>query len=106
MNSQVSETFSSQHRVLELGSEPQVIHARNDAEDHEVYMGEVSGITLAKLYERFGIPLLDGNVRHFLGQVGPNKGIAQTLEESPSISVHTTMVLPWLLKMQGSHLML
>ena len=80
---QVSEHSHLSIEFSELGSEPQVIHARNDAEDHEVYMGVVSGITLAKLYERFGIPLLDGNVRHFLGQVGPNKGIAQTLEESP-----------------------
>jgi len=78
----------SEHSLLnimfsELGQPPQVIHARNDADDHEVFMGVVSGITLAKLYERFGIPLLDGNVRHFLGQVGPNRGIAETLEESP-----------------------
>ena len=78
----------SEHSLLnimfsELGQPPQVIHARNDADDHEVFMGVMSGTTLAKLYERFGIPLLDGNVRHFLGQVGPNRGIAETLEESP-----------------------
>ena len=65
---QVSEHSHLSIEFSELGSEPQVIHARNDAEDHEVYMGVVSGITLAKLYERFGIPLLDGNVRHFLSR--------------------------------------
>ena len=46
-------------------------------------MGVIPGETLAKLYDRVGIPLLDGNVRHFLGQVGPNKGIAQTIIDEP-----------------------
>lgn len=78
----------SEHTLLninfaDLGSPPEVIHARNSAEDHEVYLGVFPGITLAQLYERFGIPLLDGNVRHFLGTVGPNKGIAQTLKDNP-----------------------
>ena len=66
-----------------FGEEPQLIDARNAAEDHEVYMGVISGNTLANLYNRFGIPLLEGNVRHFLGQVGPNKGIARTIAEEP-----------------------
>ena len=66
-----------------FGELPQLISARNNAADHEVYMGVIAGETLAKLYDRFGIPLLDGNVRHFLGQVGPNKGIAQTIIDEP-----------------------
>ena len=66
-----------------LGDTPQLINARNEANDHEVYMGVISGVTLANMYDRFGIPLLDGNVRHFLGQVGPNKGIAQTIVDEP-----------------------
>jgi hypothetical protein len=67
----------------DFGDLPQLIPARNNAPDHEVYMGVIPGETLAKLYDRFGIPLLDGNVRHFLGQVGPNKGIAQTIIDEP-----------------------
>ena len=80
---QVSEHSLLDIKFSEIGQAPEVIQARNDADDHKVFMGVVPGVTLAKLYERFGIPLLDGNVRHFLGKVGPNIGIAETLKESP-----------------------
>ena len=79
----MSELPSLEIKFSDMGQPPKVIHARNAAEDHEVYMGVIAGDTLARLYDRLGIPLLDGNVRHFLGQVGPNKGIAETLESSP-----------------------
>jgi hypothetical protein len=78
-----SEVPSLNVNFQDFGELPQLIPARNNAEDHEVHMGVIPGETLAKLYDRFGIPLLDGNVRHFLGQVGPNKGIAQTIIDEP-----------------------
>lgn len=78
-----SEVSSLNINFQEFGELPQLISARNNAEDHEVHMGVIPGETLAKLYDRIGIPLLDGNVRHFLGQVGPNKGIAQTIIDEP-----------------------
>jgi len=78
-----SEVSSLDISFSDFGALPQLISAQNNAEDHEVYLGVIPGLTLAELYNRFGIPLLDGNVRHFLGQVGPNKGIAQTIIEEP-----------------------
>jgi hypothetical protein len=78
-----SEVSSLNVNFLDFGELPELISARNNASDHKVHMGVIPGLTLAKLYDRFGIPLLDGNVRHFLGQVGPNKGIAQTIIDEP-----------------------
>lgn len=57
-----------------------------DAATYEAYLCVIPGIALADIYEAYGSRLLEGNVRAFLNTtVKVNKGIQQTLQNSPDM---------------------
>jgi hypothetical protein len=56
----------------------------SQAEDYEGYLCVIQGDALAKLYDRYGSRLLEGNVRSFLSTtVKINKGIQATIRSEP-----------------------
>ena len=68
----------------ELGPLPEVHLAVHDTGKHSIYMGSIHGETLAELFRKVGRRLLESNVRDFLGDVGINKGMRQTIEDNHS----------------------
>lgn len=55
-------------------------------EDYESYLCNMPGILLARLYNRYGGRLLEGNVRSFLQTKGKvNKGIRNTILNNPTM---------------------
>jgi hypothetical protein len=57
----------------------------NSTKDFDVYLFAMPGYLLAKLYDKHGLSLLDSNVRSYLKRTQKvNKGIFQTISESPS----------------------
>ena len=79
---ETSEAIGSEINFSEIGGMPSVSLAAS-IEDHDLYMGVIPGITLAKLFDHMGNKLLESNVRMFLGDRGVNRGISETIEESP-----------------------
>lgn len=59
----------------------------NYGEDsYRCYLGVISGIMLADIYDRYGAQLLEGNVRSFLStKVAVNKKIRETILSSPGM---------------------
>lgn len=52
--------------------------------EYQVFIAIISGVCLAKLYERYGARLLEQNVRSFLQFTGKiNKGIRNTIKNEP-----------------------
>ena len=74
---------SSEVNFSDLGDLPRVHLATSVEGDHDIYMGVISGESIARLFDRMGNTLLESNVRMFLGERGPNKGIALTIEGAP-----------------------
>ena len=78
-----SQGVSSEVDFSDLGDLPRVHLASSVEGDHDIYMGVISGESIARLFDSMGNTLLESNVRMFLGERGPNKGIALTIEEAP-----------------------
>lgn len=56
----------------------------NETDEYESYLCNISGLTLAKLYNEFGSRLIESNVRSFLQIRGKvNKGIRLTILKEP-----------------------
>ena len=63
-----------------------VLAAQQPEADHESYLAIMPGKVLADIYDRWGVRLLEQNVRVFLQTRGKvNKGIRVTLENEPSM---------------------
>lgn len=57
----------------------------SSTKDFDVYLFVIQGYLLAKLYEKYGLSLLDSNVRSYLKKSQKvNKGIWTTINEAPS----------------------
>lgn len=56
------------------------------SENYSAYLCNISGMLLAKIYNKYGSRLLEGNVRSFLQTKGKvNKGIRQTILNNPEM---------------------
>lgn len=70
--------------LSDLDSKPLPCLLANKTEVYESYLCNISGETLAKLYNKYGARLLEGNVRSFLQVKGNvNKGIRTTILKEP-----------------------
>lgn len=66
-----------------LGTLPRVHPVASNPKTLSLYMGGISGVTLAQLFRNVGRRLLESNVRDFLGEKGINKGMRMTIDENP-----------------------
>ena len=72
--------------VKSFGGPLPVLAAQQPEADHESYLAIIPGKVLADIYDRWGVRLLEQNVRVFLQTRGKvNKGIRVTLESEPSM---------------------
>ena len=80
-----SETVSDYISVemQDLGPLARVYMVSGNSSNLSLYMGGISGETLAQLFRTVGRRLLESNVRDFLGEKGINKGMRQTIDENP-----------------------
>jgi len=68
----------------ELSTEIDAINV-SSTKDFDIYLFVIKGYVLGKLYDKYGLSLLDSNVRSYLKKTQKvNKGIWQTINESPS----------------------
>lgn len=59
---------------------------KNETNIYSTYLGFIPGIALANMYARWGIKMLDMNVRVFLSARGNvNKGIRETILKEPDM---------------------
>jgi len=72
--------------LADFGSSGIPCLAASSANDLQSYLCVIDGSLLAKMYERYGSRLLEGNVRSFLGlKGGVNKGIRSTIQDAPNL---------------------
>ena len=72
--------------VEDFGGPLPVLPAQQLEADHESYLAIIPGEVLADIYDRWGVRLLEQNVRVFLQARGKvNRGIRTTLENEPSM---------------------
>ncbi|WP_141504386.1 AIPR family protein [Paenibacillus luteus] len=77
----ISEDFEEKVSLLKVPKQ----HAANPL---EVFIGYVSGMLLAKAYDKFGQRLIERNVRSFLQAKGAvNKGIKATLQDNKGLFI-------------------
>lgn len=69
--------------MKELGPLALVHPVSHNPGNLSLYMGGISGETLAQLFRNVGRRLLESNVRDFLGEKGINKGMRVTIDENP-----------------------
>ena len=68
----------------ELGVPLPCISTNTELEGYQSYLAIIPGITLATIYEQYGLRLLEQNVRSFLQFTGKvNKGIRKTIIDEP-----------------------
>jgi len=77
----VSDTISV--KMHDLGPPARVHVVSSNSANLSLYMGGISGETLAQLFRKVGRRLLESNVRDFLGEKGINKGMRLTIDENP-----------------------
>lgn len=62
------------------------LHAGSACGEYEGYLCTISGDVLARVYEKYGSRLLEGNVRSFLSVKGKiNAGIQTTIQDKPAM---------------------
>ena len=72
--------------VGDFGGSLPILPAQQSGADHRSYLAVVPGEVLAEIYDRWGVRLLEQNVRVFLQARGKvNRGIRITLENEPSM---------------------
>lgn len=74
--------------VALMGKGPQCLHVPAQNDDYDAYLTVLPGEVLAQIYERYGVRLLELNVRAFLGLQGRksvNTELRKTIADQPSM---------------------